>query len=114
MEIAPYDGDVPLMGPGTPEITQIDDLLRYLATVKERFGNTAVHYRVRWGASALWAQSQSETIIRDGIAAVNDEGNRCSDPIPYRAGNWADAAEKHLKEAITFDVYAAEVAKAAG
>lgn len=59
MTIKPYEESVALLGPDAPKIEQIADLIRYLVTVQHRFGNTAVQYRVRWGASALWAMSDA-------------------------------------------------------
>lgn len=43
-------------------INMLDDLLKYLATVRKRWGNTAVTCSLQWGASALWMRSeQAET-----------------------------------------------------
>lgn len=65
MNIEPYPGNVPLAGPEAPNCNQIDDLIKLLVTIRERFGNTAVKYRVQWGANALWAESaQRQEIAR--------------------------------------------------
>lgn len=55
MNIEPFGDDVPLQGPDAPVPEQIDGLLRLLATIRHRFGNTVVTYRFQFGATALWA-----------------------------------------------------------
>ncbi len=53
-EIEIYSDDTPLMGPGSPEhAVSIEDLIKYLATVKHRFGNTRVKHSIQWGSLAL-------------------------------------------------------------
>lgn len=54
-EIEIYDDETALMGEDAPPPAKnIDDLIKYLATVSHRFGNTAVEYStISWGASAL-------------------------------------------------------------
>jgi hypothetical protein len=66
MNIEPYPDGTPLMNSqDVPRIEMIDDLIRYLVTVRHRFGNTTVAaYRVRWGASALWAQHDAEKLVQ--------------------------------------------------
>jgi hypothetical protein len=56
MNIEPFDDEVPVVGEKAPCANQIDDLIRLLVTIRHRWGNTAVQYRVTWGGSALWAQ----------------------------------------------------------
>lgn len=59
-EIELYDDDVALMGKDAPpKAKNIDDLIKYLATIKHRFGNTAVEYQISWGASALNKRSEA-------------------------------------------------------
>ena len=67
MNVEPYPPEVACAGPEAPECGQIDDLIRLLVTIRERFGNTAVRYRVQWGANALWiedAQKQEITKLK--------------------------------------------------
>ncbi len=52
----PYPSDTPLLGPGSPGVEHIDGLIKYLNTVRERFGNTTVSFSLKWGSSALWAE----------------------------------------------------------
>ncbi len=55
--IMPWVGDVPLMGPDKPRDNgQIEHLIQYLVTVRERFGNTRVREDITlcWGSTALW------------------------------------------------------------
>jgi hypothetical protein len=59
MNIEPYPPGQALLGPEAPPPSdRLSALLRYLATIYERFGDTTVAYRVRWGASGLWAESE--------------------------------------------------------
>lgn len=55
MDITPYPSGTAIAGPDAPACDQIDDLIKLLVTIRERFGNTAVKYRIAWGGSALWA-----------------------------------------------------------
>ena len=64
MNIEPYPGDMSCAGPTAPKCEQIDDLIRLLVTIRERFGNTAIHYRVTWGSTALWAEDELQGKIR--------------------------------------------------
>lgn len=74
MKIEPYPDDVAVCGPETPDIDQIDDLIRLLVTIRHRFGNTAVRFnRLCWGATALWASdSQAKRIdaIREAVEQI--------------------------------------------
>lgn len=63
MQIEPFGDETPLNGEDAPKADQIDDLLRILATIRKRWGNTAVRYRVRWGASALWCHDEQKQEI---------------------------------------------------
>lgn len=56
-ELKPYDAGTPLQGEGTPNLQSVDDWIRYMMTVRERFGSTAMvgKFHIQWGASALWA-----------------------------------------------------------
>ncbi len=57
-----YDGDMPLAGEGSPKHPkQIADLIKLLATICDRFGNTAVEFSLSWGASALNRREQNES-----------------------------------------------------
>jgi hypothetical protein len=56
MNVEPYEDGVACAGPTAPDCDRIDDLLRLLVTIRERWGNTAVRYRFQWGAAALWAE----------------------------------------------------------
>ena len=67
-------------------INMLDDLLKYLATVRKRWGNTAVTCSLQWGSSALWMRSeQAETIaaqsariaeLEEKLAAIEFENKR--------------------------------------
>lgn len=59
----PYPSDVACAGPNAPKCDQIDDLIRLLVTIRERFGNTAIKYRVQWGGNALWAEDEQKREI---------------------------------------------------
>ena len=63
MEVEPYPSDVACAGPSAPKCEQIDDLIRLLVTIRERWGNTAVKYRIQWGANALWAEDTAKQEI---------------------------------------------------
>jgi len=63
MQIEPHSDDVALLGPDAPAADQIDDLLRLLVTIRHRWGNTAVRYRIQWGANALWANDAQKRRI---------------------------------------------------
>jgi hypothetical protein len=65
MNVEPYPKDVACCGPDAPACEQIDDLIRLLVTIRERFGNTAIKYRLQWGGSALWADDEQKKLIRD-------------------------------------------------
>lgn len=65
-----------MLGPDAPRTEKIDDLLRLLVTVRERMGNTCVAYRIRFGASGLWAFSeQGEQIsqLREKLASIRTQ-----------------------------------------
>ncbi len=65
MNIEPYPSDVACAGPTAPKADRIDDLIRLLVTISERWGNTCVRYRVQWGANGLWAaDAQRQEIER--------------------------------------------------
>lgn len=65
MNIEPYPDDVACAGPDAPKCEQIDDLIRLLVTIKHRWGNTAITYRVTWGGSSLWVEdAQKQEIDR--------------------------------------------------
>jgi len=40
------------------DIKQIDDLLSYLATVRHRYGNSAISFSLKWGANSLNDESR--------------------------------------------------------
>lgn len=63
MEIQPFGSDIACAGPTAPDCEQIDDLIKLLVTIRERYGNTAVRYRISWGASALWAEDAQKKEI---------------------------------------------------
>ena len=63
MQIEPYAGDVAVYGPSAPNCEQIEDLIRFLVTIHHRWGNTAIRYRIQWGASALWAEDAQKREI---------------------------------------------------
>jgi predicted RNA-binding Zn-ribbon protein involved in translation (DUF1610 family) len=60
----PYADDVACAGPDAPKCDRIDELIRLLVTIRHRFGNTAVQYRVTWGGSALWTEDELRGQIR--------------------------------------------------
>ena len=63
MIVDPYPADVACAGPTAPKCEQIDDLIKLLVTIRERWGNTAIRYRVQWGGSALWAEDAQKKEI---------------------------------------------------
>lgn len=65
--VEPFADDVPLRGEGAPHATQIDDLIRILATISHRFGNTAVKYSISWGANEHWAAGRDREAMRQAI-----------------------------------------------
>lgn len=81
VKVEPYAADIPLQGPEAPPFPdRIDDLIKYLVTISERFGNTAVSFRLRWGAAALWSHDVPQGIdalLRpdgaDGVQTVTIE-----------------------------------------
>lgn len=74
-EIEIYDDDTALCGEDAPpKANQIDDLIKYLATISHRFGNTAVEYSIQWGASAL----NKRTDIKRECDAANKTGYQCA------------------------------------
>lgn len=49
-----YSDDTALMGPtAPPRPSQIDGLIKLLATISHRFGNTRVRFSLSWGGSAM-------------------------------------------------------------
>lgn len=64
MNIEPLADNVPLNGPDAPKADTIDDLIQVLVTIRHRFGNTAVSVNsLKWGASALWADTFDLSLI---------------------------------------------------
>lgn len=63
MNIEPFDKSVACAGPTAPKCEQIDDLIRLLVTIRQRWGNTAIRYRFQWGSSALWADDAQKREI---------------------------------------------------
>lgn len=72
MQIDPYPDDVPLMGPGAPKADRVEDLIRLLVTLRNRFGNTIVRYAVSWGSRGLQVNDAQKTHIDRLKAWVND------------------------------------------
>jgi hypothetical protein len=72
MNIEPYEDSVACAGPTAPKCEQIDDLIKLLVTIRDRFGNTAIKYRVTWGGSALWAEDE----MRREIAKLKSQVKR--------------------------------------
>lgn len=69
--ITPYSNDVAASGPTAPKCDRIDDLIRLLVTIRHRFGNTAVKYRVAWGGSEHWCADELHKEI-DRLKAENE------------------------------------------
>jgi hypothetical protein len=61
----PFSDNTPLCGPDAPEAKQIDDLIRYLVTVRSRFGNTCVNYSIQWGATSLHMQDKLQREVAE-------------------------------------------------
>jgi hypothetical protein len=74
--IEPYADGVPLCGEGTPIIQNVADLLRTLATVKKRWGDTCVTFETAlkgsWGANALWVLDGKSKEIHKLTDALSD------------------------------------------
>lgn len=77
MLVEPYDKDVACAGPEAPKCEQIDDLIRLLVTIRERFGSTAIQYLVTWGGSALWAKD----VMRQTITKLENKVKRLQKKI---------------------------------
>jgi hypothetical protein len=63
MQVEPYPSDVACAGPNAPKCERIDDLIKLLVTIRERWGNTAIGYRVQWGGTALWVEDAQKQEI---------------------------------------------------
>lgn len=61
--VEPYHENVACAGPSAPKCQQIDELIRLLVTIRDRFGNTCVKYRVQWGATAMHATDNDKQTI---------------------------------------------------
>lgn len=76
MNIEPHPPDVACAGPDAPKCEQIDDLIRLLVTIRERWGNTAIRYSIQWGGNAMWAEDEQRQEIRRlevRVAQLNQE-----------------------------------------
>jgi hypothetical protein len=60
LRVSLYKDDVPLIGEGSPKIRKVSHLLRMLATIYDRFGDTAITLdgKCSWGGSALHIQDR--------------------------------------------------------
>jgi hypothetical protein len=63
IQVEIHDDDTPLHGEGAPDIDNVGDLIKYLATVQHRFGKTVVMFRIQWGAHALWVEDAQKKEI---------------------------------------------------
>jgi hypothetical protein len=77
MNITPYPKDVACSGPDAPKCEQVFDLIRLLVTIWDRWGNTAVKYRVTWGGSALWVEDE----MRQKIARLEKKVKQLNDKL---------------------------------
>lgn len=78
-----YAADVALLGPDAPPIDRVEDLIRYLLTVQERFGNTAVTCNLAFGSCALNAkddQARQIESLRRIVGAVVRNLSNCEFP----------------------------------
>lgn len=69
VQITLYGDGVPLIGDGAPLIQHVEDVLRYFATVHDRFGNTVVTLNGSWGGSACHAQDR---LTKENDALVSE------------------------------------------
>lgn len=96
MNFEPYPDNQVLIGPNAPNLDQIDDLIRYLVTIRHRFGNTAVTFdgKCTWGANALWVKDSQRgeiaalkeriaEFLKDGLVAI--AGAVCTPEAGYVA-----------------------------
>ena len=65
----PFANDVPLAGPEAPSPRMIEGVIRLLATIHKRFGNTCMSYSMSWGSNALHV----EDAYRKELAAKDAE-----------------------------------------
>lgn len=122
--VAPYADDVPLMGPDAPDIEKTSDLIRYLLTVRKRFGNTAITCSLQWGGSALNARSRDKAEVarlqsevrglreRLEIDHVYVNGERVEPPEGMRVPDGIECRDETIKLQAEWLVrYEAEVAR---
>lgn len=67
----------PDVGVNVFKAENISDLATLVATIHERFGNTAVKYSIQWGASALWAEDVQKEQIRTLRELIEGVIRRC-------------------------------------
>lgn len=70
-ELKPYANDIPLNGEGMPPLKTVDDWIRYMMTVRERFGSTVMigKFEMKWGASALWGMDALRGLLKQWYEA---------------------------------------------
>ena len=79
-----WDDDTALQGPNAPKNDgHIEHLIRYLLTVYDRFGNTAItcDCKLQWGATALWKRDEQKKRITDlerDLAAAQEQLSECT------------------------------------
>lgn len=73
-EIEIYSDDTPLAGENKPPHPQmIDELIKLLATIHHRFGNTRVAFSLKWGANALHDTEHKNCVL--GELTHEEEAN---------------------------------------
>ncbi len=68
--LEPYSPETPLNGHDSPGAVQIEELIKLLVTIHHRYGNTAIKYRLSWGANALWVEDEQKQKIEKLEASV--------------------------------------------
>jgi hypothetical protein len=63
MKIEPYGSGVSAAGPEAPKCEHIDELIKLLVTIRKRWGNTDIKYRISWGGLALCVEDAEKTEI---------------------------------------------------
>lgn len=85
MIVEPFPPEVACTGLTAPKCEQIDELIRLLVTIRERWGNTAVRYNIQWGGTALWAEdAQKEEIerLKKRVERLKNRVKRLKEKIP--------------------------------
>jgi len=99
IDLKPYEQGVPLQGMDAPPLNDVEDWIRYLMTIRHRFGNTIVKGRVNWGAAGLWVESWSLRAIELLQKKEKYVEPDCCDPREAGLDYWHETKEgKELED----------------